>query len=104
MALQAVQLITTGVNYAFELFTTMLDRTGLTNFYFAMLAILLIISFLLGGFLVPVVGSDMVDLQNRKKSGVWSRKSKYDTRSGRSTANTGLTGSNSGNTKGIGKF
>lgn len=67
MGLQAVQLITTGVNYAFDLFTTMLDRTGLTSFYFAMLAILLIVSFLLGGFLVPVSGSDSVG--NGRKSG-----------------------------------
>lgn len=58
MGLQAVQVVTSAVNYGLELFTSMLEYTGLSSFYFSMLAILLIVSFLLGGFLVPVPGSD----------------------------------------------
>lgn len=103
MGIDAVHIITSAASYALELFTTMLEATGLTDFYFAMLAILLIVTFLLGGFLVsiPGSGSDLASISGLKGPG---RKSKYDTRPGRSTSNTGSTGSNSGNTKGIGKF
>lgn len=58
MAIDAVHVITSAVSYALELFTTMLEATGLSDFYFAMLAILLVVTFLLGGFLVSVPGSD----------------------------------------------
>lgn len=58
MGIDAVHIIISAANYALELFTTMLEAAGLSDFYFAMLAILLIVTFLLGGFLVPLPGSD----------------------------------------------
>lgn len=57
MGVQAVQLVSRALNYSFELFTTFLDKTGLTPFYLSMVAIMLVVAYLLSPFLVPA-GSD----------------------------------------------
>lgn len=57
MGLQAVQLISRALSYSFEVFTTLLDKTGLTPFYLSMVGILLVVTYLLTPFLVSS-GSD----------------------------------------------
>lgn len=94
MAIEAVQVVTLALGYVFDMFVTLLDKTGLTSFYFSMLAILLIITFLLAGFLVPAAGSDMSVSAPRSNS--WFRKSKHDRNS-----NVGQN-RNDGNGKGFG--
>lgn len=66
MGVQAVQMVSRIFQYAFELFTTILDATGLMSFYLSMLAILFVVVYLLSPFVVTV-GSDTV-----------SDKSKFD--------------------------
>lgn len=94
MAIEVVQLVTSALGYAFDMFVTLLDKTGLTSFYFSMLAILLIVTFLLAGFLVPAAGSDMSVSAPRSSS--WFRKSAHD-RNPNTSQNR-----NNGNGKGAG--
>lgn len=90
MAQDAVHIVNQSIQYAFEIFTTMLEKTGLTNYYLAMLAILLIVTYLLGNFLVPV-GSDSVTSQSTKKSGNRNtrEKSRYNDRNSNSAKSGG---------------
>lgn len=62
MAVDAVNIITSAVKYGFSLFEQMLEATGLTGFYLSMFGLLLIVSFLLGGFMVSVIGKGQSDL------------------------------------------
>lgn len=59
MGVSAVQLVLDALSYAMDVFSTMLDATGLLPFYLSMLAVALIIAYLLSNFMVPV-GSDTV--------------------------------------------
>lgn len=63
MGLQVVQLISRVFGYSFELFTTLLDKTGLMPFYLSMLSILIVVTYLLTPFLVPL-GSDKAKRSN----------------------------------------
>ena len=57
MGVQAVQLVSRALSYSFEVFTTLLDKAGLTPFYLSMVGILLVVTYLLTPFLVSA-GSD----------------------------------------------
>lgn len=59
MGVSAVQLVLDALLYAMDVFSTMLDATGLLPFYLSMLAVALIVAYLLSNFMVPV-GSDTV--------------------------------------------
>lgn len=80
MAQDVVHIVNQCFQYSFDIFITMLERTGLANYYLANLAILLIVTYLLGNFLVPV-GSDTVTTKSTKISGKRNyreRSSRYD--------------------------
>lgn len=57
MAVEAVSVVARALAYSFEVFTTLLDKTGLTPFYLSMVGILLVVTYLLTPFLVSA-GSD----------------------------------------------
>lgn len=59
MGVNAVQIVVDSLSYALDVFSTMLQATGLLPFYLSMLAIVLIVAYLLSNFFVPV-GSDSV--------------------------------------------
>lgn len=52
MAVEAVSVVARALAYSFEVFTTLLDKTGLTPFYLAMAGIALVVAYLLSPFLV----------------------------------------------------
>lgn len=92
MAVDAVNIITSAVKYGFSLFEQMLEATGLTGFYLSMFGLLLIVSFLLGGFMVSIIGKGQSDLASTPPQ-----------RTHRSSGQN--KGGNSGsNTRGIGKY
>lgn len=92
MAVDAVNVITSAVKYGLSLFEQMLEATGLTGFYLSMLGILLIVSFLLGGFMVSVIGKGQSDTAS--SSSQRTHRSSGQNKGGNSVSNN----------RGIGKY
>lgn len=64
MAVDVVRFVSNAFTSAFDVFLSILDATGLTPFYMAMIAILAVVVYLLTPILVPFGSSDTA-----KKSG-----------------------------------
>lgn len=86
MAIQAVQFVSRALSYSFEVFTTLLDKTGLTPFYLSMVAILLVVAYLLSPFLVPS-GSDQALSDEVRKRNTNAQRRASNSKSGKRLEN-----------------
>lgn len=97
MGVKAVQLVSTALQYAFEMFTSILDATEMKAFYISMLFVAFVVAYLLSPFMVTV-GSDSVS----KRSTDWSKKTGFE--GSRNTRSQNYHGNVDSNNRGYGSM